>query len=351
MPGNKAHRLSRRIAARVTASAILAVFVLAALGRGLGFWVAAFLVLFLGIAAYVAAFRLLSQRLELAQTTLRQIHAADFEKLETVKTRGDHDELEELLVQVYDTGQGVETKMRDLERIENYRREFLGNVSHELKTPIFSIRGFAETLLDGALKDKAVRRSFVKKILRNAERLGNLAEDLGEVARIETGELTMAMAPFSLQTVTERVVEALEPLAKNRQVEVRHKMPGSLPPVIGDRDRIGQVLSNLVDNAIKYNHAGGQVEIIARLLPSRRVKVSVVDDGIGIAPEHIYRLTERFYRVDTSRSRSQGGTGLGLAIVKHILGAHGSRLMVESHPESGSTFGFSLSVADGAAAA
>ncbi len=346
MAGNKAHRLSRRIAVRVTASAALVLVVLAALGLGLPWWVAALLVLSVGISAYATAFRLLSHRLELAQTTLRRIHAADFDRLEAVKVPGGHDELEELLVQLYNTGQGVETKMRDLERIENYRREFLGNVSHELKTPIFSIRGFADTLLDGALEDRTVRRSFVEKILRNAERLGNLAEDLGEVARIETGELTMAMAPFSLQTVTERVVEAFEPLAKSRQVRVRHEMPVGLPAVMGDRDRIGQVLSNLVDNAIKYNHAGGQVEIIARLLPSRRVKVSVVDDGIGIAPEHIYRLTERFYRVDTSRSRSQGGTGLGLAIVKHILGAHGSRLMVESHLESGSTFGFSLTVAD-----
>lgn len=348
MAGNKAHRLSLRIASRVAASAALVLVLLAALGLGLPWWVAALLVLSMGFSAYAAAFRLLSHRLDLAQTTLRQIHEADFDKLEAVKAPGGHDELEELLVELYDTGQGVETKMRDLERIENHRREFLGNVSHELKTPIFSIRGFAETLLDGALKDRSVRRSFVEKILRNAERLGNLAEDLGEVARIETGELTMAMAPFSLQAVTERVVEALEPLAKSKQVSVRHEMPGSLPAVMGDRDRIGQVLSNLVDNAIKYNHVGGQVEIIARLLPSRRVKVSVVDDGIGIAPEHIYRLTERFYRVDTSRSRSQGGTGLGLAIVKHILGAHGSRLMVESHLESGSTFGFSLTVADSA---
>ncbi len=347
----KAHRLSLRIAARVAAATLAVVVMLAVLGRGLPLWAAAGAILFLGLCTYVAAFRLLAPRLRLARATLRRIHESDFEDLDAVKENAGSDELEMLMAQVYDTGLGVEKKIRELERLEDYRREFLGNVSHELKTPIFSIRGFAETLLDGALKDKSVRRSFVKKIRRNAERLGNLAEDLGEVARIETGELAMALEPINLLHVTERVIESLEPLAKRKQVGIRHKIPVGLPPVTGDRDRIGQVLSNLVDNAIKYNIAGGQVEIIARLLPTRRVKISVVDDGIGIASEHIYRLTERFFRVDTSRSRSQGGTGLGLAIVKHILGAHGSRLIVESHPNSGSTFGFSLPLATGPASA
>jgi two-component system phosphate regulon sensor histidine kinase PhoR len=121
--------------------------------------------------------------------------------------------------------------------------------------------------------------------------------------------------------------------------------------VLGDRERIRQVLVNLADNAIKYNNEGGQVEIVARLLPSKQVKISVVDDGIGIAPQYLARLTERFYRVDTSRSRSQGGTGLGLAIVKHILGAHDSRLLIESQPDRGSTFGFSLPTTEDAAEA
>jgi two-component system phosphate regulon sensor histidine kinase PhoR len=174
-------------------------------------------------------------------------------------------------------------------------------------------------------------------------RLDNLAQDLSDIARIETGELEMSAEPFNLQTLVHAVVESLEIKADDKDVTLSHRVPDSLPLVYGDRERIRQVLVNLSDNALKYNRPGGRVEIIARLLPSDEVKISVADDGLGIPPEHIPRLTERFYRVVKSRSRSQGGTGLGLAIVKHILSAHDRELMIESAPDSGSTFGFTLS--------
>ena len=322
--------------------AVLLVLAVRLLGAPLPIWAMAALVVVVGASAYGAAYRLLAARLELARSTLEQIHQHQFDNLEAARLDGEDDELDALIEQVYHAGVAVEGEMGELQRLENYRREFLGNVSHELKTPIFSIRGFAETLLDGALDDEQVSESFVQKILRNAERLGNLAEDLSEVARIEMGELKMTVEPFSLQRVVGEIVESLEPVAQDKAVTLRCQIPDGLPPIAGDRERIQQVLVNLIDNAIKYNNAGGHVEVVARLLPSRQIKVSVVDDGIGIAPEHIARLTERFYRVDTSRSRSQGGTGLGLAIVKHILGAHDTHLMVESHAGSGSTFGFTL---------
>ncbi len=340
------HRLSLKIALAVAGVTAALVLALRWLGPALPLGAILLLAVGVGAAAYAAAFRLLAARLELARSTLRQIRKRRFENLEAARLpRGD--ELNDLIWQVYRAGQALEAEIAELHRIENYRREFLGNVSHELKTPIFSIRGFAETLLEGALEDEQVRRSFVEKILRNAERLSNLAEDLGEVARIEMGELQMTMAPFELCRLAREVVESLEPLAQGKDVALRCVVPEGLPPIRGDRERIRQVLVNLVDNAIKYNNAGGRVEVVARLLPSRSVKVSVVDDGIGVAPQHIARLTERFYRVDTSRSRSQGGTGLGLAIVKHILGAHESRLMIESHLGRGSTFGFTLPTAKG----
>ena len=340
-----AHWLSLRIAASVAGAALVVVILVLVLGVPLPIWSIVLVVAGMGVSSYGIAVRLLAGRLALARATLEQIHHAEFEKLDAAKTPVAPDELGALIRQVYLTGVGVKVKMIELERLEDYRRQFLGNVSHELKTPIFSIRGFAETLLDGALDDEGVRRSFVEKIQRNALRLGNLAEDLGEVARIERGELQMTMAPFDLKRVAHEVLESLEPLAESKRVGLRPEIPKGLPPVNGDRERIRQVLTNLVDNAVKYNKKGGHVELIARLLPSSQIKVSVVDDGIGIAPEHISRLTERFFRVDTSRSRSQGGTGLGLAIVKHILGAHGSQLMVESHVQSGSTFGFALPTA------
>lgn len=296
------------------------------------------------VGVYWATMWIVGRRIDLARSVLRQIRKHRFDNLEAAHLpKGD--ELNDLVWQVYRTGQVLEAEMRDLRQMEDYRKEFLGNVSHELKTPIFAIRGFTETLLDGAIENPAVNRSFLDKILRNADRLSNLARDLGEISRIETGELKMEMAPFSLKALVGEILESLDPMARAKDVRLAVSGLDALPAVLGDPERLRQVVTNLVDNAIKYNNPGGTVEVVARPLPSGHVKVSVADDGIGIGSEHIGRITERFYRVDRSRSRSQGGTGLGLAIVKHILAAHGTTLMVESRPGSGSTFGFSLHLA------
>ena len=240
----------------------------------------------------------------------------------------------------------MEKELLGLRKVENYRREFLGDVSHELKTPIFTIQGFTETLLNGAIDDESVNRKFLQKILVNTRRLTNLASDLVEISRIETGELEMKMSPFKLEDVVDEVVDQLEQLAEEKNVQLRKKIATDLPAILGDRARISQVLVNLVDNAIKYGNAGGDVEVVAQPLASGEIKVTVADTGIGIAPQHIPRLTERFYRVDKSRSRDQGGTGLGLAIVKHILGAHDAEMQIESRPGVGSTFGFNLQQAN-----
>ncbi len=304
----------------------------------------------IGGVTYGVVRRVIVERLALAAGTLARIRDHRFDTLEAARTVTD-DELSRLFEEIYRTGEALEKDLHAFKRVENYRREFLGNVSHELKTPIFSIRGFAETLLEGALDDGAVNRSFVEKILRNADRLSNLAADLAEISRLETGELKMEHAPFDLRRVVRDVVELLEPIAGERGITLQQRLPETLPPVMGDGVRIRQVLINLAENGIKYNDPGGSVEIVARALPSGEVKVSVVDNGIGLAPEHLPRLTERFYRVDKSRSRAQGGTGLGLAIVKHILGAHDRSLMIESSPGRGSTFGFTLPTAPPDAAA
>lgn len=334
------NRIALKLAGAVAAGTLVLALVVYAASLGAG-WGALGLALGAGGMTLYVAHRILAERLELARSTLRQIRRHQFENLDATRLQR-NDELGALIWEVYRTGQALEKEIRELKRLENYRREFLGDVSHELKTPIFAIQGFAETLLEGALEDEQHRRRFVEKILRNASRLSNLASDLAEISRIETGELQMTVESFSLPALVEEVVESLEPAARAQDVAVRHHVPNNLPPVKGDRERIRQVLINLSDNAIKYNNPGGHVELVARLLPSGEVKVSVVDDGLGVAPEHIPRLTERFYRVDKSRSRVQGGTGLGLAIVKHILGAHERQLVVESSPGRGSTFGFTL---------
>jgi two-component system phosphate regulon sensor histidine kinase PhoR len=341
------HRLSGKIAGAAATGALLL-----AAGFALAGWMPGLLVpaLALGVGAlsYAAARRFLEVPLDHAHSALRQIHHQDFDAL-SANRQLPHDELGALLRRVDRTGQALEEEIEKLKRLENYRREYIGNVSHELKTPIFTIQGSAETLLSGALDDPDANRSFVEKIHRNAGRLDNLARDLSEISQIETGELQMSAEPFDVGELASDVLEAVESVAERKEITLRARLPDDLPCARGDRDRLRQVLTNLADNAIKYNSAGGFVEIVARLLPSDEIKLSVVDDGIGVDPDHVPRLTERFYRVDKSRSRSQGGTGLGLAIVKHILSAHDRTLQVESTPDQGSTFSFTLPLAEEAA--
>lgn len=293
--------------------------------------------------AYWSAFIVLSQRLELARKTLKEVRKHRFESLRKLSVaRGD--ELSALVWQVYRTGLALEKENGELRKMENYRREFLGNVSHELKTPLFAVKGFAETLLDGALEDDRVRRAFVEKILRNTDRLYALTNDLNELSRLDTGELKFEKAPFAMGRVAQEVVESLDAKAHSRGLSLTLRADADLPPALGDRDRIRQVLTNLIDNAIKYTQTGGHVDVRIRREGGSVVAV-VQDTGVGLAPQHIPRVTERFYRVDRSRSRDEGGTGLGLAIVKHILAAHDTQLRIESQVGQGSAFTFALPLA------
>ncbi|WP_412069446.1 sensor histidine kinase [Rubrivirga sp. IMCC43871] len=294
-----------------------------------------------GVVTYAAVSHRVAGRLELARRTLREARKRRFDALAALPAGG-RDELDALIEQVGRAGRTLQSEIERLERVESYRREFLGDVSHELRTPIFAVSGFAETLLDGALDDDRVRRRFVEKIATNAARLDALTRDLSDISKLETGQLQVERAPFALGPLAREVIEGLERLASAHGVTLDVRVPPGLPPVLGDRARIRQVLTNLTQNAVSYNEAGGHVEITARRRDDGAVRVAIVDDGIGIPGASIPRLTERFYRVDKSRSRAAGGTGLGLAIVKHILEAHGQRLDVESRVGYGSTFAFVL---------
>ena len=297
----------------------------------------------LGVAGivYAAGHVWLHRRLRHLQTILRQIRNHEFDDL-TPPSGPKGDELSMLLWEVYRTGQSLENEIRELKEMESYRREFIGNVSHELKTPIFSVQGFAETLLDGALDDEQVNRTFLEKILHNVTRLEHLARDLSAITKIETGEMEMAQEQFDLAPLFQEIQDSLELKADEKDITLRTEVADEVVSAYGDTDRIRRVLVNLVDNAIKYTDAGGTVALQARPHSAEEVAFQVQDNGIGIPDEHLARLTERFYRVDKSRSRNEGGTGLGLAIVKHILGAHDRDLHVESTPGEGSTFWFTL---------
>lgn len=238
-------------------------------------------------------------------------------------------------------------EIEKLREIETFRREFLGNVSHELKTPIFAIQGFIDTLLDGALEDKQVNRKFLEKALKHTDRLDNLVKDLLIISQLETGQLQMNMEDFRIYDLVLEVFEALEykltKKGRSISLEIVHTEYENLI-VHADRERIRQVLINLVDNAIKYGKLNGTIRIEI-LRKGKKAHVKVMNEGPGIPQEHIPRLFERFYRVDKSRSREKGGTGLGLAIVKHLIEAHKERITVESNKEKGSIFTFTLSLA------
>jgi two-component system, OmpR family, phosphate regulon sensor histidine kinase PhoR len=228
-----------------------------------------------------------------------------------------------------------------LEKLERVRSEFLANVSHELRTPIFSIQGFIETLIDGAIDDTKVNRDFLQKAYEHSERLNILLNDLIEISRIESGEMRMSFRYFNVSEFLQSVTEEMKPKAGKKSLQLGTNFsPGEIL-VLGDRERLRQVLSNLIDNAIKYTDEGGRIEVgFSELQDS--VRVYVADNGSGIGEEHLERVFERFYRVDKNRSRSVGGTGLGLAIVKHIIEAHNSKIEVKSELGKGSEFSFRL---------
>jgi two-component system phosphate regulon sensor histidine kinase PhoR len=227
-----------------------------------------------------------------------------------------------------------------LKQLERTREEFVANVSHELRTPLSLIKGYVETLLDGARDNPAVAERFLKIIERNTNRLDLLIQDLLTISALESGRMKLNLQPVELPPLAEKVFTDLHAKAENKNVELVNE----LPPLTAsaDANRLDQVLANLVDNAIKYGRANGTVMVGGKKLDDGRVEIFVRDDGPGIPPEALDRVFERFYRVDKARSRDQGGTGLGLSIVKHIVQAHGGEVRVESEPGQGATFFFTL---------
>jgi two-component system phosphate regulon sensor histidine kinase PhoR len=228
-----------------------------------------------------------------------------------------------------------------LKQLENTRKEFVANVSHELRTPLSLIKGYVETLMDGAKDDPAVAQRFLQTIDKHADRLTYLIEDLLTISKLESGQIVLNLQRVELRPIVERVIDDLS----SRAAEKKIKLESSLPPdvfVHADADRLQQVLSNLVDNAIKYGKPEGDVVISSEWIDGKTVKVSVEDNGPGVPAEATERVFERFYRVDRARSREQGGTGLGLAIVKHIVQSHGGEVGVTSELGKGSKFYFTL---------
>ncbi len=230
---------------------------------------------------------------------------------------------------------------------ENYRKEFLQNLSHEFKTPIFNIQGYVDTLLNGALENPAVNRKFLENTARNVERMVNLVNDLDEITKLESREQPLYKERFVIQDAIRDVFETLSLKASARNIKCSIKKGCEQPLyVFADKEKIARVLINLVENAIKYGKLGGIIVASIYNTDGRHVLIEISDDGMGIAEEHLPRIFERFYRTDPGRSRNVGGTGLGLAICKHIIEAHGQTIHVRSTVDVGTTIGFTLD-ADG----
>ncbi|MFA6540790.1 MAG: ATP-binding protein [Bacteroidota bacterium] len=227
-----------------------------------------------------------------------------------------------------------------MKKLEQVRSEFLGNVSHELRTPIFSTQGLIETLLHGAVDDKKVNRDFLQKALNNTERLNSLLSELIDISRIQSGEMKLRFRFFDLVPFLETTVAEMQTTAEQRNVSLALAgNTGVHIEVYGDKERLRQVMDNLIENALKYSEPNDKV-VVKFSDQKDKVELCVEDTGIGIAPQHLGRIFERFYRVDKDRSRDVGGTGLGLAIVKHIVEAHHSTIRVESEIGVGTKFSF-----------
>ena len=308
------------------------------------------LLLLSALLSFWFAARLVRPIRELMPTVDKQGH------LEFRSTRAAIKPPEELRAVTIAIDQIAEKMQRDhaaRQKLERVRSEFLANVSHELRTPIFAVQGFIETLLDGAVDDPAVNRDFLNRARIQADRLNNLLNDLIDISRIESGEMRMSFRMFNVQPFLRDFTNEMRPvaLAKNMDVEFASNVGmGEEVSVYADKDRLKQVLINLVDNAIKYSETGTAIRIELRDAENngsspaaKEISIRVADQGVGIAPEHLPRLFERFYRVDKGRARSSpGGTGLGLAIVKHITEAHHGKISVTSEPGKGSAFQFTL---------
>lgn len=239
-----------------------------------------------------------------------------------------------------------------LKQSEAFRRQYLGNVAHELKTPIFNIQGYISTLLDGGLEDELINRKYLERAEKSIDRLINIVNDLDTINKLENDMNRLKMEEFDIVALAKEITDQLEMEATKRNIKVSVKGADSLPSpfrVVADKHFTGQILVNLIINSINYGKEGGSTRIRFRDMMDK-ILVEVEDTGVGIAKEDLPRIFERFYRVDKGRSREQGGTGLGLAIVKHIVEAHGERISVRSELGSGTTFAFPIKKASATAA-
>lgn len=309
----------------------------------------AFNLIFLPILIFVVSYfciefmieKFLSQRIKVIYKNITEIR-----RTETKPLVDDNKSLDDAEQDVQAWAESKDKKIASLQELADYRRNYIGNVSHEMKTPIFNVQGYIHTLLDGAINDAEVNMTFLTKASRNVERLQHIVEDLETIAKLETGKMVLDLQTFDLYQLAAEVFEELEIKALNKQAKLGFKNDMAKSFFVrADKEYIRQVLNNLINNSIKYGKIGGNTKIGFYDM-DKVILTEVSDNGIGIAPQHLKHLFDRFYRVDRNRSRDVGETGLGLSIVKHILEAHNQSVHVRSTENVGTTFSFTLEKAE-----
>jgi two-component system phosphate regulon sensor histidine kinase PhoR len=252
-------------------------------------------------------------------------------------------DMETLTKQVKKFATDKKLEIETLKVREEYRREFLGNISHELKTPLFTVQGYLSTLLDGAMDDKKIRKKYLERAEKGVERLVYIVEDLDMISKLEMGDVNLELSKFNIVDLAQSVFDLLEMVADKKNIILMFdRKYNKAINVFADQEKIQQVLSNLIVNSIKYGKENGTTEVTIEDLVDDKIIVRIRDNGEGIEKQNIPRLFERFFRVDKSGARSEGGSGLGLSIVKHIIEAHGEKIYVESEFGIGSEFSFTL---------
>jgi two-component system phosphate regulon sensor histidine kinase PhoR len=286
-------------------------------------------------SAYFLVKRFVQERVDLIHRTMNNARGG---RAETVKRASD--DLRAVDAEVNEWADEKRSEISDLRERERFRREFIGNLAHELRTPIFSIQGYILTLLEGGLEDPKVNRDFLQRAGNGTERMIRIVEDLDLITQLESGVIGIAAKRMDLKKLVDEMIDDLRIRAADRQVALRNGIGEELW-VKADRDRLAQVFANLFNNAIHYGHTGGSCTVRAFDI-GEQVLVEVADDGPGIPAEHLPRLFERFYRVGKSRARNEGGSGLGLSIVKHIVEGHHGTISVKSIEGQGTTFTLTL---------
>ncbi|WMI66360.1 ATP-binding protein [Aestuariibaculum sp. YM273] len=299
----------------------------------------------LAIGTYAFSFLMIQSRIErLIYKRVKKIYD-DLTLLESTSLtkRTITTDMQTLTEEIDKFARDKKIEIESLKVRENYRKEFLGNVSHELKTPLFTVQGYILTLLDGAMDDKNIRRKYLERASKGIERLGYIIKDLDMITKLEVGDLSLNVEVFDIVELVKSVFDMLEMKASKKKITLTFDRVYPDPIYVrADKERIQQVVANLVVNSIKYGNEKGTTEISIENLIKNKVIVRVTDNGEGIAKMHLPRLFERFYRVDKSGSRKEGGSGLGLSIVKHIIEAHDEKIYVESEFGVGSEFSFTL---------